>query len=86
MITKPDLQIAVFANEAIIQERLNERIYLTRFEKDNQSQNELFFMRKGIELLRKNNIFVVEIDNNSELDQNVEKIISSIKCVVEEKK
>ena len=39
-IIKPDLQLAIFAEEEIIQNRLKQRDKLTRFEKNNQSKNE----------------------------------------------
>jgi dTMP kinase len=52
-IIKPDLQLAVFADEKILQKRLSERNILTRFEKGNQSQRELNFMEEGITELKK---------------------------------
>ena len=52
----PDaLQLAVIADEKILQERLSERDVLTRFEKENQSKRELDFMEKGVRELRKGN-------------------------------
>lgn len=77
-IIKPDLQVAVFANEDILQKRLAERNELTRFEKGNQSNSELFFMRKGIAELEKIGVDVLHINNNGKLENNVEKIISYI--------
>ena len=50
-ILKPDLQIAIFAEEVIIQKRLAERKTLTRFEKDNQSSDEINFLKEGVRLL-----------------------------------
>ncbi|MBQ9894357.1 MAG: dTMP kinase [Ruminococcus sp.] len=84
-MTKPDLQIAVYANAEILRERLSDRVNLTRFEKENQSKNELFFMRKGIDLFRKEEIIVKEIDNNEHVEHNVEMIISSIEKIRREK-
>lgn len=55
-IIKPDLQLAVIADEKILQERLSERDVLTRFEKENQSKRELDFMEKGVRELRKGSI------------------------------
>ncbi|MEX6494403.1 dTMP kinase [Fusobacterium animalis] len=54
-IIKPDLQLAIFADEKIIQERLEQREKLTRFEKNNQSKKELTNMKKGIEKLKELN-------------------------------
>ena len=75
-IIKPDLQLAVIADEKILQERLSERDVLTRFEKENQSKRELDFMEKGVRELRKHNIDIMNIYNNDNLDENVEKVIS----------
>lgn len=77
-IVKPDLQIAVFADEEILQKRLEERGILTRFEKGNQSNNELLYMNKGIAVLEKRNVKVLRINNNENLEENVEKVISCI--------
>ena len=77
-IIKPDLQLAVIADEKILQERLSERDVLTRFEKENQSKRELDFMEKGVRELRKHNINIMNIYNNDNLDENVEKVISYI--------
>lgn len=79
IITKKiDLQLAVIADEKILQERLSERDVLTRFEKENQSKRELDFMEKGVRELRKHNIDIMNIYNNDNLDENVEKVISYI--------
>lgn len=77
-IIKPDLQVAVFADEDILQKRLSERNALTRFEKGNQSYNELFYMNKGIVELEKRNVDVLCINNNANLENNVEEIVSCI--------
>ena len=77
-IVKPNLQIAVFANEDILQNRLLERKILTRFEKENQSHNELYYMEKGVKALQKEGIDVLMINNNNNLEENVQKIISHI--------
>lgn len=77
-IIKPDLQIAVFANENILQKRLSERESLTRFEKNNQSYNELCYMKKGIAELQEKNIEILLINNNDSLERNVEKIVLCI--------
>lgn len=67
-IIKPDLQLAVIADEKILQERLSERDVLTRFEKENQSKRELDFMEKGVRELGKHNIDIMNIYNNDNLD------------------
>lgn len=76
-IIKPDLQVAVFADENVLK-KLSERNVLTRFEKGNQSYNELLYMNKGIIELEKRNIDVLCINNNTDLENNVEKIVSCI--------
>lgn len=77
-IVKPDLQLAVFANEEVLQERLADRVVLTRFERGNQSNKELIYMESGIVELEKLNIDVLCINNNDNLEANVEKIITFI--------
>lgn len=77
-ILKPDLQLAVFADEGILQKRLAERESLTRFEMGNQSERELFFMKRAIEELKKQNVDVMNISNNGNLKENVEKVVSYI--------
>lgn len=77
-IIKPNLQVAVFADEDVLQKRLLEREVLTRFERGNQSYSELFYMNKGIVELEKSNVEVIRINNNTNLDDNVEKIVSCI--------
>ena len=77
-ILKPDLQLAIFADEDILQKRLSERDALTRFEKNNQSNNELCFMKAGLIELEKQDINIMCIDNNDKLEANAEKIVSYI--------
>ena len=77
-ILKPNLQVAVFADEAVLQKRLSERKVLTRFERGNQSYNEIYYMSKGVEELEKRNIDVLCINNNTDLESNVEEIVSCI--------
>ena len=77
-IIKPNLQVAVFADEDILQKRLSERKILTRFEKGNQSYNEIFYMNKGIAELEKENVDVICINNNANLKNNVERVVSGI--------
>ena len=75
---KPDLQIAIFAEEVIIQKRLAERKTLTRFEKDNQSSDEIKFLKEGVRLLEEKGIVVLSIVNNDNLLENVEKMVDKI--------
>lgn len=77
-IIKPNLQLAVFADEEVLQKRLSERGILTRFEKENQSNSELYYMEKGIKALQKRNVDVMHIDNNDNLEANVEEVVSFI--------
>lgn len=77
-IIKPDLQVAVFADEEILQKRLAERNVLTRFEKGNQSNSELYFLEKGIGKLEKEDVNIIRINNNDNLEENVEKVVSYI--------
>lgn len=80
-IIKPDLQVAVYADEDILRARLGERKELTRFEKNNQSADELFYMKKGVKTLLNENIMILEIYNNGELEGNVKKIVSYVEQV-----
>lgn len=77
-IIKPDLQVAVYADEDVLRDRLGVRKELTRFEKNNQSGDELFYMKKGIETLLSENVSILEICNNGEFEENVKKIISYV--------
>lgn len=77
-VIKPDLQLAVFADEEILQKRLGERDVLTRFERGNQSGDELYYMKKGILELQKKDVKVMCIYNNDNLEFNVEKAVSYI--------
>lgn len=77
-ILKPDLQLAVYTDEGILQKRLDERVKLTRFEKGNQSNIELNCMYSGIVELEKRDVCVLRINNNGDLDANVEKVVSFI--------
>lgn len=76
----PDIQIAVRANAAVIQSRLNERNNLTRFEREKRPVDELYFMGKGEVTLNKMGIPILEIDNSGNLQKNVALIT---KCILE---
>lgn len=77
-IIKPDLQIAVYADDEMLQNRLKERNILTRFEKGNQSNSEIVYMKKGISELEDRNVCILQIDNTNNLVDNVEKIVYHI--------
>ena len=77
-IVKPDLQVALFADEKTIQSRLGERENLTRFEKNNQSGCELKYMNLGIKILMDLKTNILNINNQCDLDSNVDKIVSAI--------
>lgn len=84
-IIKPDLQVALFADEKTIQSRLGERENLTRFEKNNQSGCELKYMNLGIKILMDLKTNILNINNQCDLDSNVDKIVSAILGLLEEK-
>ena len=46
------------ADVGTLQKRLSDRAELTRFEKNNRSDEELYYMEKGIEILKKNGILI----------------------------
>lgn len=73
-IIKPDLQIALQADEDILKKRLSRRSFLTRFERDNQSQTELMFMENGINKLRKMGWEILVVDNSGDFQTNVDTI------------
>ena len=69
LIIRPDLQVTIMADVGALQKR---------FEKNNRSDEELYYMEKGIEILKKNGISVLEINNCTELDKNVDTIVEHI--------
>ena len=77
-IVKPDLQLAVFADEEVLQKRLADRMALTRFERGNQSGKELSYMELGIIELEKLNVNVMRINNTNNIEANVERVITFI--------
>ncbi len=77
-ILQPDLQIAVFADSETLQQRLQERPVLTRFEKENQSNIELSKMNAGLIELKKRHVSILEIDNTQEIHVNADNIILRI--------
>lgn len=77
-IIQPDLQIAVFSDRQIVQSRLKERDSLTRFEKDNQTNIELKYMERGIQILQEKGINVFNLVNDDDLKGNVFRLIQEI--------
>ena len=73
------------ADEKTIQSRLGERENLTRFEKNNQSGCELKYMNLGIKILMDLKTNILNINNQCDLDSNVDKIVSAILGLLEEK-
>lgn len=79
-VIKPDIQIAVSASLETIQKRLAEREVLTRFEKGNQTELELQYLKEGIQILEENEVKVFCLNNDMELTDNVEKMK---KCIID---
>ena len=77
-IVLPDLQIAVWANDEILQKRLLERDNLTRFEKNNRSFEELENMEKGVRIIQEWAVPVV----NSDLEKNVALVVENILSII----
>lgn len=84
-IVLPDLQIAVTADKDIIHSRLLKRAYLTRFEMNNQTEVELKYLHRGIELLKHKEVNVLQVNNNDMLDETVNSIIENVVGLVEVK-
>lgn len=78
---KPDLQIAVYADEDTLRRRLSSRACLTRFEKENQSKKELYFTQEGIKRLEIEGVTVQEINNTDQLEYNVNLIVENIAMI-----
>lgn len=77
-IVQPDLQIAVFADSDVIQNRLKERSCLTRFEKGNKTNIELEYMERGIQVLQEQGIDVFRLINDNNLRDSVIKVTQEI--------
>lgn len=70
-IVLPDLQFAIYADSAVIRKRLGDRDMLTRFEKGNKTEQEIFYLIEGSDELKKMGIPVIRIDNSQNLERNV---------------
>lgn len=77
-IIQPDLQIAVFADSDVIQNRLKERSCLNRFEKGNKTNIELEYMERGIQVLQAQGIDVFRLTNDNNLRNSVAKVTQEI--------
>ena len=77
-IVQPDLQIAVLADRDVIQNRLKERSYLTRFEQGNKTDIELEYMEKGIRVLQEQGVDVFRLINDNNLEDSVAKVTQAI--------
>ena len=81
-IMLPDLQIAVWAKEEVLQMRLLERDNLTRFEKNNRSVKELKNMENGVHIIREWAVPVVNVFNDSDLEKNVALVVENILSMI----
>lgn len=81
-IVLPDLQIAVWANDKILQKRLLERDNLTRFEKNNRSFEELENMEKGVRIIQEWAVPVVNIFNDDDFEKNVALVVENILSMI----
>ena len=77
-IVQPDLQVAVFADRDVIQNRLKERSCLARFEKGNKTNKELEYMEKGIQVLQEQGIDVFQLINDNNLGDSAAKVTQAI--------
>ncbi|MBR2430043.1 dTMP kinase [bacterium] len=84
-IVRPDLQICVVANEKTIQNRLLSRKKLTRYETNNQTNTELKFLNKGMEIIQKENIDIVKVSTDDDLNSNIEILRDKIMTIIEGK-
>lgn len=81
-ILAPDLQVAVEASVAVIEERLMRRNpeTLTRWEQG-RTEEEISFLREGASILKDFGISTLMIDNTENLENNVTTIINVINKV-----
>lgn len=81
-IMLPDLQIAVWANEEVLQMRLSERDKLTRFEKNNRSVEELKNMKNGVHIIQEWDVPIVNVFNDGDFEENISLIVENILSVI----
>ncbi|MDO4154355.1 MAG: dTMP kinase [Clostridia bacterium] len=81
-IMLPDLQIAVWANEEVLQMRLSERYKLTRFEKNNRSVEELKNMKNGVHIIQEWDVPIVNVFNDGDFEENISLIVENILSVI----
>lgn len=77
-VIMPDVQLALYADVDTLQKRLAARDGLTRFEKGNQSANEIRYMNKGVAELEKKGVKVLKVNTNKDMDTNIDVIVSNI--------
>lgn len=77
LIIRPDLQVTIMADVGTLQKRLSDRAELTRFERiiDRMKNCIIWKRNRNIE---ENGISVLEINNCTELDKNVDTIVEHI--------
>lgn len=78
-IMLPDLQIAVWANEEVLQMRLSERDKFTRFEKNKSSVEEL---KNGVHIIQEWAVPIVNVFNDGNFEENISLIVENILSVI----
>lgn len=82
-IILPDIQFAITAHSETIQTRLDKRELLTRFERDKRTNEELLYLKDGVEILSRIGVKIIPIDNTDNLNMNVAFMADHIKKVME---
>lgn len=80
-ILSPDIQFAIIADESTIHSRLQERSYLSRFERDDKTNEELTFLLEGVEILSKMGVNAIVVNNNEDLHGNAKLMACYIKSL-----
>jgi len=78
-IFTPDIQIAVEADVGTIEDRLSQRNALTRLEQGKRTQEELYYMHEGVEIIKKLGVQTIVINNTKDLLSNASEIVRNIK-------
>jgi dTMP kinase len=83
-IIMPDIQVAIYASEDILKERIGKREWLTRFEKGNRTFEELRYLKEGEYMLHDFEIDIINLDNSDNLSENIlfiaERICEKLRC------
>lgn len=82
-ILSPDIQFAIIADESTIRARLLERSYLSRFERNDRTNEELNFLLEGAKIISKMGINVIEVNNDEDLHGNAKLMARYIKSLRE---